>query len=163
MHVKQLYSEELKTFLEDHLTLVYSGQTRMSGMNNWEVYKAFFNKDKATRDGLTKIAELSNRAFDSIEKKQWPMLLELISEEGRQRKTLFPGIETPAMGQVLADLTKTNSQIGMKVCGAGGGGCFSPYTSKRSQRKSYRYCKKDILCKLLIFQLRLLCYNKIDG
>src|SRR5439155_3222259 len=47
--VEQLYSNELKNVLESHLTLVYSGETRLSGINNWEVYKAFFNKDQAVR------------------------------------------------------------------------------------------------------------------
>ncbi|MCR9203452.1 MAG: hypothetical protein NXH75_02675, partial [Halobacteriovoraceae bacterium] len=43
IEVEQLYNEDLKNFLEEHLTLVYSGQTRMSGINNWEVYKKFFD------------------------------------------------------------------------------------------------------------------------
>lgn len=46
IEVEQLYSPELKKYVEEHFTLIYSGETRLSGLNNWEIYKAYFNKDK---------------------------------------------------------------------------------------------------------------------
>jgi len=122
--VEQLYCEELKVALESHLTLVYSGETRLSGINNWEVYKAFFNKDQAVRAGLTEIARLSRAALDAIHKGKFSELIKLIGLEGEERRKLFPGILTPSMQELHRELKSFNNHLGMKICGAGGGGCF---------------------------------------
>ncbi|MGZ3788917.1 MAG: GHMP family kinase ATP-binding protein [Bacteriovorax sp.] len=122
--VEQLYSEELKRALESHLTLVYSNETRNSGINNWEVYKAFFNKDQAVRKGLTEIASLSSRALECIHQNNYEELVGLIALEGEERRKLFPGILTPSMNELCRELKSLGNHLGMKVCGAGGGGCF---------------------------------------
>lgn len=123
--VDQLYTDELKNFLETHLTLAYSGETRLSGINNWEVYKAFFNKDPKVRFGLSKIAELSQSAYIAIKANKLSNLTELIAAEGEERKNLFGNILTPNMvsfHQAIAN--HSDKKLGMKICGAGGGGCF---------------------------------------
>lgn len=122
--VEQLYSDDLKMALESNLTLVYSGETRHSGINNWEVYKAFFNKDPSVRAGLTRIAQLSHSALESIHENNFSDLIELIGLEGEERRKLFPGILTPTMQELHAELKAGSNNIGMKICGAGGGGCF---------------------------------------
>lgn len=122
--VEQLFSDELKNTLESHLTLVYSGETRLSGINNWEVYKAFFNKDQAVRAGLTEIANLSHSALLAIREKRFTDVVKLIGLEGEERRKLFPGILTPSMQELYNEIKSHNSNLGMKICGAGGGGCF---------------------------------------
>jgi D-glycero-alpha-D-manno-heptose-7-phosphate kinase len=122
--VEQLFSDELKDVLESHLTLVYSGETRLSGINNWEVYKAFFNKDQAVRRGLGEIARLSHKALDTIHKNNFTDIIELIALEGEERRKLFPGILTPTMQELHSEIKSNGSHFGMKICGAGGGGCF---------------------------------------
>jgi D-glycero-alpha-D-manno-heptose-7-phosphate kinase len=124
VHVEQLYTDELKKVLESHITLVYSRETRLSGINNWEVYKAFFNKDHLVRAGLTEIAHLSHHAFLSIQKKNYTDLIPLIGLEGEERRKLFPGILTPTMQELNLEIKSLGDHFGMKVCGAGGGGCF---------------------------------------
>ena len=124
VHVEQLYTSELKNVLESHITLVYSGETRLSGINNWEVYKAFFNKDKLVRAGLTEIAQLSYNAFLSIKKNKFDDLIPLIALEGEERRKLFPGILTPKMQELHQEINSLGKDFGMKICGAGGGGCF---------------------------------------
>lgn len=122
IEVKQLYTPNLKKTLESELTLVYSGDTRLSGINNWEVYKAFFNKEAHVRAGLLKIAELSSAAYQAILAGEYQEISKLIAKEGYERKKLFPGIMTPAMSNLQDSL---GAHIhGIKVCGAGGGGCF---------------------------------------
>ena len=124
VEVEQLYSDELKQFLENHLTLVYSGQTRLSGINNWEVYKKFFDKVALTREGLEEIARLSFQAYEALMAGNLSQLLELISLEGESRKNLFPGILSSSMSDLHSVLQGIDPSIGLKVCGAGGGGCF---------------------------------------
>ncbi|MCK5072323.1 MAG: hypothetical protein KAQ98_02785 [Bacteriovoracaceae bacterium] len=122
--VKQLYSSELRENIESRMTLVFSGETRFSGINNWEVYKAFFDKKNNVRSGLFNIAELSFSAFNSIEKGDYDTFLKLIGEEGRERQKLFPNIVTQKVLDLETGLRKVVPELGVKVCGAGGGGCF---------------------------------------
>mgnify|MGYP000283025754 CR=1 FL=1 len=124
VEVEQLYSEELKNYLEKNISLVYSKQSRLSGINNWEVYKGFFDKDERTRKGLMQIADLSEKAFNSIKNKDFQGLGEMISKEGATRKELFPGIVSEKMDMVYNKIVQAVPNAGLKVCGAGGGGCF---------------------------------------
>ena len=124
IEVVQLFSSDLKEYLEKNLTLVYSGQTRFSGINNWEIYKSFFDGDKKIKNGLQEIANLSADALKAIEKKNFNDLKELIKKEGKVREGLFPKIVSPSMKLLYDDLRADLSDLGFKVCGAGGGGCF---------------------------------------
>jgi D-glycero-alpha-D-manno-heptose-7-phosphate kinase len=122
--VEQLYTDELKDFLEQHLTLISSGQSRQSGINNWEVYKAFFDKKAEVVEGLNRIAEISHQTYEALKTKQWDKMLTLISLEGLEREKLFPGITTEKIRHFTAELRKDGNVLGLKMCGAGGGGCF---------------------------------------
>jgi len=124
VQVHQLYSKELRKFIEENITLVYSGENRFSGINNWEVYKAFFDKNELVRNGLFTIAELSYKAYQSILTGDLTALPELISKEGEERNKLFPGIMTAKMTKFYDSLKGSVEKVGIKVCGAGGGGCF---------------------------------------
>ena len=124
IQVEQLYDENLIKVFDKHVSLIFSGETRNSGINNWEVYKAFFNGEEATRKGLAEIAKLSFEAYTSIKAKQYDQLLELIKKEGEQRVNLFPGILSSKMKLLYNNLEESYSEVGLKVCGAGGGGCF---------------------------------------
>ena len=121
---EQLYSEELSEFLEERLTLVYSGISRNSGINNWDVYKGFFDNDETIRNSMKEIAEVSYKAYQAILKKDWPRLLECIAEEGDLRTDLAPGIVPKEVNFVYNTLKANLLVDGMKMCGAGGGGCF---------------------------------------
>ena len=122
--VEQLYSDELKNVLEAHLTLISSGQSRASGINNWEVYKAFFDKKPEVVNGLTRIAEISHATYLAIKDRHWDEMLKNIALEGLEREKLFPGITTEKIRQFTAELKQEGNVIGLKMCGAGGGGCF---------------------------------------
>ena len=124
IEVKQLYTEELSHAFDQNISLIYSGETRHSGINNWEVYKAFFNGDPATRHGLSAIAELSFKAYQCLLNHEYDQLLDLITKEGEQRVKLFPGIVSSKMESLYNKLSESYENIGLKVCGAGGGGCF---------------------------------------
>jgi D-glycero-alpha-D-manno-heptose-7-phosphate kinase len=124
IRVEQLYSDELKEVLENNLTLIYSGQSRASGINNWEVYKGFFDKKPEVVQGLSRIAEISNDTYHALKNKHWDKMLTLIALEGYEREKLFPGITTEKIRQFTSELKKDGNVLGLKMCGAGGGGCF---------------------------------------
>ena len=110
--------------LEKHLILVYSGISRNSGINNWDVYKGFFDKNLGVRKGLELIAELSYKAYLAIKNKKYDELLALIGQEGDARELLAPGIVPSEVRELKSDLNTLDINIGLKMCGAGGGGCF---------------------------------------
>jgi D-glycero-alpha-D-manno-heptose-7-phosphate kinase len=124
INVEQLYTNELKEVLEQHLTLIYSGQSRASGINNWEVYKGFFDKKLEVVQGLNRIAEISYSTYEALKSHQWDKMLDLIALEGAEREKLFPGITTEKIRQFTSELKKDGNVLGLKMCGAGGGGCF---------------------------------------
>ncbi len=124
VRVEQLYSQELKDFLEDHLTLVYSGMARLSGINNWEVYKAFFDKSEKVRSGLSTIAKITWDVYEAILSQNYEQVLEGIAREGEAREALFPKIVPTDIHNLCQKLKNLGLITGMKMCGAGGGGCF---------------------------------------
>ena len=124
VQIQQCYCHGLKKFLEEHLILVYSGESRSSGINNWEVYKSFFDRQIQVRKSLEAIGRLSDQAWKAVKEENFEMFIDLIREEGKRRQECFPGLVSSKMKSVFSDLKKAIPHIGMKVCGAGGGGCF---------------------------------------
>lgn len=122
--VEQLYSEELSRFLETHMTLVYSGDTRLSGLTNWEVFKGFFDKNPSISGGLKDISRNAKKAYQSLKEGDFIEFLYRVRDDGDIRTKLFPNFTTPKMIEIHDQLKTFESFIGLKVCGAGGGGCF---------------------------------------
>ncbi len=122
--IEQLYSDELKKVLEAHLTLISSKQSRASGINNWEVYKGFFDKKPEVVKGLTRIAEISHATYLALKDGNWDEMLKNIALEGLEREKLFPGITTEKIRAFTTELKAQGNVLGLKMCGAGGGGCF---------------------------------------
>ena len=148
VEVEQLFSTELKIKLESRITLAYSGETRLSGINNWEVYKAFFNKDPMVRKGMEEIAKLSHEAYLAIKNNDFEKVISLIGMEGEERRRLFPGILTPNMNELYATLKNHSQNFGMKICGAGGGGCFLI-----THQEKDHFLVKELLAKFNMKQL----------
>ncbi len=124
IEVEQLYQTELKSYLEKHLSLIYSGQSRASGINNWEVYKGFFDKNPKVIAGLKKIAAVSHETYQAIKAKNYAEVIKLIAAEGSAREELFPTISTDKIKDFVSSVKKDSGVFGTKMCGAGGGGCF---------------------------------------
>lgn len=122
--INQLFTPELKEVLEKNVSLVYSGQSRASGINNWEVYKGFFDKRSEVVEGLATIADISHQTYEAIHRKDWKTMLDLIGKEGEAREKLFPNITTDKISDLADALRSQGHPVGLKMCGAGGGGCF---------------------------------------
>jgi D-glycero-alpha-D-manno-heptose-7-phosphate kinase len=122
--VEQLYSEEMAKFIAENLTLVFSGKSRKSGINNWEVYKSFFNGEKQVRQGMSDIAKISFEAYKALKNNDFNKLRTAIALEGQQREKLFPNIVSNEVKEFYMQLRCQIKDLGLKMCGAGGGGCF---------------------------------------
>jgi D-glycero-alpha-D-manno-heptose-7-phosphate kinase len=139
IEVEQLYSTELAEYLQKHITLVYSGDTRLSGINNWEVYKAFFDGDENVRQGMANIAQISNDFYNALKSQNYSQVIKLIAAEGLEREKLFPNICPQNIQDLKRNLNSSLEEIGLKMCGAGGGGCFI-ITHRHEDRAKVHEC-----------------------
>ena len=106
----------------ERIVLAYTGVPRESGINNWEVVKAYIDGDKKVHRNFDRITEIAVSMRRALEKQSWTEVARLLREEWSHRKKNAPGISTPLIDE-LVEATRRVGASGAKVCGAGGGGC----------------------------------------
>lgn len=105
------------------LLLVYVGESRFSGQNNWEVFQRLIEGEVSVRRAMETIRRAAQALVEAIERRDDGACARAIRQEMDARGSLHPAIVTPAVADVLA---WRDSAIGAaKVCGAGGGGCIA--------------------------------------
>jgi D-glycero-alpha-D-manno-heptose-7-phosphate kinase len=109
--------------LEARTLLFYSGKSRNSGINNWQLFKGLIDKDAEVDRKFRAICEATSEVQAALLKQDFKAVVTSVRKEWEVRKTLAPGISTPEMDQAYARAKKI-TDIAFKVCGAGGGGCF---------------------------------------
>jgi len=108
--------------LRERTVLVFTGAPRSSGINNWEVTRAFVDGDPEVRLRLEGIARQAARARDAIRDGDLDRLAEAVEAEMAERRGLAPGIATEEVERLL-EAGRAAGALAGKVCGAGGGGC----------------------------------------
>jgi len=108
--------------MDDKFLLVYTGVPRKSGINNWEVFKAYVSNDKRVVKNFDHIAEISKAMYKAISKPDWSEVARLIREEWKFRRSNYENISTPLIDRLINVAAKAGGRAA-KVCGAGGGGC----------------------------------------
>ncbi len=109
--------------LEKRITLCYSGSSRNSGINNWEIFKRHIDGNKKIFNNLESIRKTADKVKTAIINSDFNLLGKLIGEEWRNRKNLWKGVSTPQIERLIA-VAEKNGAVSAKVCGAGGGGCI---------------------------------------
>ena len=109
--------------LERRLVLAYTGATRNSGINNWEVTKRHIDGDAEVRRRFGRIRDIAGAMRQALECSDWQEVGRQIAAEWENRKGLAPGVTTPEIDAILSAASKAGA-FGGKVCGAGGGGCL---------------------------------------
>ena len=104
------------------IVLCYTGAPRNSGINNWEVTKAYINGDRKVQRNFGHIASIAAGMRVAVEKADWSEAARLLREDWSHRRGNVPGISTPGIDRLIV-LAKRAGSLGAKVCGAGGGGC----------------------------------------
>jgi D-glycero-alpha-D-manno-heptose-7-phosphate kinase len=111
------------TELQSRLVVVYTGATRNSGINNWEVTKRHIDGDREVQQRFARIRDIAGSMRGALERQDWGEVGRYVAEEWENRKGLAPGVSTPEIDAMLAAARKAGA-YGGKVCGAGGGGCL---------------------------------------
>jgi D-glycero-alpha-D-manno-heptose-7-phosphate kinase len=109
--------------LERRLVVAYTGATRNSGINNWEVTKRHIDGDAEVQRRFARIRDIAGAMREALERDDWPEVGRQVAEEWENRKGLAPGVTTPRIDAMLG-AARAAGAYGGKVCGAGGGGCL---------------------------------------
>jgi len=122
-----MYREELdvdiKT-LEDRTVVIYTGEPRASGTNNWDITKRHIDGDPELFDIFEGIRDSALKLRSAIAAGDWTQSGKVLRDGYPQRKRLSPHITTPHMDHLI-DVAHANGALATKVCGAGGGGCIA--------------------------------------
>ncbi len=105
------------------LVLVYTGQSRNSGINNWEVTKQHIDGNRKTIEAFDRIRDVTTQMRKALEDEDWQDVSTLINYEWELRKSLAPGISTNQIDFLITQGLKSGA-LAAKICGAGGGGCI---------------------------------------
>ena len=109
--------------LEQRVVVAYTGASRQSGINNWDVMMRRINGDAVARESFDGIRDAAAGVRLALERGNWRDLAGHLNAEWGHRKRLAPTVTTPAIDALLDRARKAGATAG-KVCGAGGGGCL---------------------------------------
>ena len=109
--------------LQARLVLAYTGASRNSGINNWDVMMRRINGDAAVAAAFDAIRDAAVGVRAALERQDWSAVATHVNAEWSARKRLAPGVTTPDIDSLLDHARAAGATAG-KVCGAGGGGCL---------------------------------------
>ena len=110
--------------LQKRIIVIYTGEPRNSGTNNWEITKRHIDGDKELFDLFEGIRDDSLNLREALLRNDWTEVGEILKNAYPHRKRLSPKITTPQM-DLLIEKAYKNGAIAAKICGAGGGGCIA--------------------------------------
>ena len=125
------------TDFNSRIVLCYTGAPRNSGINNWEVTKAYINGDRKVQRNFGHIAAVASGMRRAVEAADWSEAGRLLREDWSHRRGNVPGISTPAIDGLIR-LARRAGSLGAKVCGAGGGGCVFFLVERGAQERVAR-------------------------
>ena len=110
--------------LEDRIVICYTGEPRLSGTNNWDIFKRHIDGDPELFSLFSGIRDSAAAMREALLADDWNRVAEIMRAAYPNRKRLAPGVTTPQMDK-LVEKALANGAEAAKVCGAGGGGCIA--------------------------------------
>ncbi len=115
--------------LESCLTLVYTGESRISGETISAVLDAYRDRVPRVVHALDRMAELARQMHQAIATGQVALLASCIDEHWQYQRSLHPRISTPRI-DALERTVRDAGATGFKALGASGGGSVLVCSSK---------------------------------
>ncbi len=109
--------------LTARIVVAYTGASRNSGINNWDVMKRRIDGDPAVIAAFEGIRDAAVGMRNALTTGDWDQAGRWLADEWACRTKLASGVTTPAIDALLASAMAAGALAG-KVCGAGGGGCL---------------------------------------
>ncbi len=110
--------------LEQRIVICYTGEPRLSGTNNWDIFKRHIDGDAELFSLFDGIRDSAIRIREALVADDWDQVSKIMRDAYPKRKRLAPGVTTPQM-EKLVEKALANGAEAAKVCGAGGGGCIA--------------------------------------
>ena len=110
--------------LESRIAICYTGEPRLSGTNNWDIFKRHIDGDAELFELFGVIRDSALRMRTALLADDWNEVAETMRAGYPNRKRLAPGVTTPQM-EMLVEQALANGAEAAKICGAGGGGCIA--------------------------------------
>ena len=108
-------------WLNERVTVFYSGIRHRSGMVNWQVIRRRFDGDAATIEAFDTIADAARRCRAGLMAHDEAAVASAIRCDWKARRCLAPEV-SPVEFEELVDIASANGATAVKGCGAGGGG-----------------------------------------
>jgi D-glycero-alpha-D-manno-heptose-7-phosphate kinase len=109
--------------LGQRIVLAYTGASRNSGINNWEVMQRRIAGEPSVVQAFDGIRDAAAGIREALQRRDWASVGAHLAHEWTHRKRLASGVTTPAIDAMFAAAAAAGAKAG-KVCGAGGGGCL---------------------------------------
>ena len=138
--------------LERRIAICYTGEPRMSGTNNWEIFKTHIDGDPVLFELFDGIRDSSLRARRALLEGDWLGVVETMREAHPNRKRLAPNITTPQMDRLI-EKAMSNGALAVKVCGAGGGGCIAFFCEEGRRADVERALAEEEGAEVLAWEL----------
>lgn len=119
--------------LTSELIVCYSGKSRQSAINNWEIFKRLFDGDRELLAIFNEIGAAAERCGDAVRRGDLAETIALSEAEWKLRLKLWPAIETTETKRLDQAAKQAGARFS-RVCGAGGGGVMGVFApvSKRA-------------------------------
>ncbi len=137
--------------LEKHLTLVYTGKSRLSGNIIEQVMGPYAEGDPGISEALHNIRQCSLEMRQAFLDEDLPRIGELMSVNWANQKRLSPTTTTPKI-EALFKVVEDCGMLGGKACGAGGGGCLI-FLAEADGEHLIREAVQDLGGQILPFNL----------
>ena len=115
-------SKDHGTELVRRCTLVYTGESRISGETIEAVLGAYRAGDKRVIGALSRMKALGREMADALERGDIDSLGSMVGEHWEHQRSLHPSIPTPRIDEIVR-VAEGAGALGSKAMGASGGGC----------------------------------------
>jgi D-glycero-alpha-D-manno-heptose-7-phosphate kinase len=109
--------------LQRRTVLVDTGQSRNSGLSNWDICKRHLDGDASVRSALQATSDAAHEVRAAIEAGDYDAIGPALGREWTARRKLSPAVTDTQIDAIIAAGMEAGARGG-KVCGAGGGGCL---------------------------------------
>lgn len=138
--------------LERRMAVCYTGEPRLSGINNWEIFKKHIDGDQEMFELFEGIRDSARRVREALLADDWDRLATSMQQAYPNRKRLAPTITTPQM-DMLVEKALANGAVSAKVCGAGGGGCIAFLCAPGRRADVERALAEEEGCEVLTWKV----------
>jgi D-glycero-alpha-D-manno-heptose-7-phosphate kinase len=128
--------------LEDRVVVLYTGEPRNSGTNNWEITKRHIDGDTKLFGIFENIRDGAIKLRSALLASDWNAVGKILQASHPNRKQLSPHITTPRMDELI-EVALANGAIAPKVCGAGGGGCIAFFCEEGRKNEVENALRKE--------------------